>query len=37
MGEDDLDIALRYSGVTSPARVWARFVNGAGSVWVNHA
>ena len=37
-GEDNLTLANRWLGVTSPARVWARFTDGlAGSVWVSHA
>jgi hypothetical protein len=36
-GEDNLTLADRWLGVTSPARVWARFVNSNGSVWVSHS
>ena len=36
-GEDNLVIADRWLGVTSPARVWARFKGGAGLVWVSHS
>lgn len=36
-GEDNLVIADRWLGVTSPARVWARFVNSTGQVWVSHS
>ena len=36
-GEDNLDLADRWLGVTAPARVWARFVNSNGVVWVCHS
>lgn len=37
-GEDNLILADRWLGVTSPARVWARFANsGSGAVWVSHS
>jgi hypothetical protein len=36
-GEDNLILADRFLGVTGPARVWARFANSTGPVWVNHA
>lgn len=36
-GEDNLTIADRWLGVTAPARVWARFANSNGDVWVSHA
>lgn len=36
-GEDNLTLADRWLGVTSPARVWARFVGSTGEVWVSHA
>lgn len=37
MGEDNLELATRWLGVTSPARVWARFANSTGPVWVSHS
>ena len=36
-GEDNLPVADRWLGVTTPARVWARFANSTGSVWVSHS
>lgn len=36
-GEDNLEISTRWLGVTAPARVWARFTNGSGAVWVSHS
>ena len=36
-GEDNLTLADRWLGVISPARVWARFTNGDGLVWVSHS
>lgn len=36
-GEDNLELATRWLGVTSPVRVWARFANGDGVVWVSHS
>lgn len=36
-GEDNLTIANRWLGVTGPVRVWARFANSEGPVWVSHS
>lgn len=36
-GEDNLVLADRWLGVTGPVRVWARFVNSTGAVWVCHS
>jgi hypothetical protein len=36
-GEDNLELATRWLGVAGPVRVWARFRNSAGPVWVSHS
>ena len=36
-GEDNLVLADHWLGVTGPVRVWARFADSTGPVWVSHS